>query len=73
MESEQIPNAWVGHNVRIELRDADPLRAGGSRFDSRTGSLQEINELGIVIELPTGSQETIRFYPWSAVRSITAL
>ena len=77
MEPDQIPSTWIGHNVRTELRDSSAPQgaAGGSRFDSSTGTLQAINELGVVMQLPRamGRQETTRFYPWSAVRSITAL
>ncbi len=74
MDPDSIPSAWIGQNVRLELRDVDPQRiGGGSRFDSRTGTLQAVTELGLVIEHATGRQERIRFYPWSAVRSIISL
>jgi hypothetical protein len=77
MEPDQIPSAWIGQSVRIELRDASAPQGatGGSRFGSSTGTLQALNELGVVMQLPRamGRQETTRFYPWSAVRSITAL
>jgi hypothetical protein len=65
-----VDPSWVGQRVRLELRGSLP---GNSGFEERTGTVQDVNDLGVQLEEPVGSADNnlIRFYPWSAVRSMT--
>jgi hypothetical protein len=64
-----IPGEWIGQKGRVELRDPNPAaQGGGADFDSSTGTLRVVNELGLTLDVRTGD---LRFYSWSAVRLIT--
>ena len=72
MARDEVPGAWIGQRVSVELRDPPPARvnvAGGFPFESRVGTLRSVNEFGI--ELVRGARD--EFHPWSAVRGITLL
>jgi len=75
MESGGELTTWVGQRVRIELRDLAPPRTGLSgegSFEHRIGTLVDVGELGIELREPIGGggATNVRFYPWSAVRSL---
>ncbi len=69
MGSDEAPVSWVGQNVTLTIRDALDPNPGFSRsspFDTRSGRLANVNELGVTLETASGFQ----FYPWSSVRQL---
>ena len=72
------PRAWINQRVAVELHDAVPsgvdVATGRGVFDTRSGTLKAANEFGIELEesvAAAGGGQPAKFYPWSAVRSIT--
>ena len=72
---EQVPYSWIGQRVEVGILEAE-------RHDSynvphaltehyRIGTLETVNDLGIVASLEYGSEDeeepTSTFYPWGAV------
>ena len=69
MGSDEPPVSWVGQNATLTIRDALDPNSGVSRsspFDTTSGRLVQVNELGVTIETASG----LRFYPWSSVRQL---
>ena len=67
------PQEWIGReaNVVFQGRTPDrPGRAGGPAFDSNSGKLADVNDLGVTLELADG---TMTFIPWTAIRRVTLL
>ena len=67
--SDEAPVSWVGQNVTLTIRDALDPNPGVSRsspFDTTSGRLVQVNELGVTLEIASG----LRFYPWSSVRQL---
>ena len=72
---EQVPYSWIGQRVEVGILEAE-------RHDSynvphaltehyRVGTLETVNDLGIVASLEYGSEDeeepASTFYPWGAV------
>jgi len=67
--SDEAPVSWVGQNVTLTIRDAldpNPAVSRSSPFDTKSGRLVHVNELGVTLETASG----LRFYPWSSVRQL---
>ena len=67
--SDEAPVSWVGQNVTLTIRDALDPNPGVSRsspFDTKSGRLVQVNELGVTLETASG----LRFYPLSSVRHL---
>ena len=69
METEGGLRAWLGREVRVQLRDPDQR----GRFEEVRGTLRSVDEFGTEVELRHTTGTTRLFYPWSAVRSLRLL
>ncbi len=60
--STSVPEAWVGRSVKLVF-------VSGSSTEYADGTLQEVNDRGIVLSVEThvGHPAQPSFYPWSAV------
>ncbi len=60
--STPVPEAWLGRPVKLVF-------VSGSSTEYTVGSLEEINDRGIVLSVKThiGYPMQSLFYPWSAV------
>ena len=68
MERGRIPGAWIGRQVRVELWGSVD-GGSGSNFESRFGTLQDANELGVTVHYP--ERRRTSFHPWGVVREIS--
>ena len=61
-KSTPIPEAWLGRSLKL-------LFVSGSSTEYADGTLEEVNDRGIVLSVEThvGYPAQPLFYPWSAV------
>jgi len=77
---EQVPRSWVGQRVEAGILEAEGLDqyglARGLTEQYRTGTLEAVNDLGIVATLELATEDDNdeeegeavgTFYPWAAV------
>ena len=81
MAEAQVPYSWEGQQVEVSILEAGGYNQVGAPLPLeapyRTGTLEVVNELGIVASLryppgyPVEDEEPVStFYPWSSVLSI---
>jgi hypothetical protein len=74
VERPDVPEAWIGREVRIELGERIPERAsrGGPAFTAVSGKLADVSRFGATLEIPPSYEVEARtsFYPWNAIREI---
>lgn len=77
MERPNIPEAWIGEEVRIEISERLPEKPSrsGPAFHTEVGRLKDINQFGVaLVSTPHGGGEFVKeFYPWNSIRRIILL
>jgi hypothetical protein len=77
MERPNIPEAWVGEEVRIEISERLPEKPSrsGPAFHTEVGRLRDINQFGVALETTSygGGELNKEFYPWNSIRRIILL
>ncbi len=60
MEAERIPKAWLGREVVVNIHEAST--------EGVRGTLEDVNDRGVVLSIILEGRELPTFYPWSAIR-----
>lgn len=65
-ESKPVPQAWIEQSVKL-------IFVSGSSTEYAHGSLQEVNDRGVVLTVEGHGEHPARplFYPWGAIIQIS--
>ncbi len=60
MNAERIPEAWMGREVVVNIHEAST--------EGVRGTLEDVNDRGVVLSVVFQGVELPTFYPWGAIR-----